>query len=128
MSTLGELSASMLARLTQIDYDREMAFIATVHQGDKEVEIGVCRYSGNADQESCEFAVVVADEWQRRGLGRKLMGVLIETARDRGLKYMTGMFLAKNEDMLRFVKELGFVLSNDPEEKTIKLGLLTLQA
>ena len=118
----------MLARLTQIDYDREMAFVATVHQGDKEVEIGVCRYSGNADQESCEFAVVVADEWQRRGLGRKLMGVLIETARDRGLKYMTGMFLAKNEDMLRFVKELGFVLSNDPEEKTIKLGLLTLQA
>ena len=62
MSTLGELSASMLARLTQIDYDREMAFIATVHEGDKEVEIGVCRYSVNADQESCEFAVVVADE------------------------------------------------------------------
>ena len=128
MSVLGELTASMLARLTQIDYDSEMAFIATVHQGDKEVEIGVCRYSGNADQESCEFAVVVADDWQRRGLGRKLMGVLIETARDRGLKYMNGMFLAKNEGMLRFVQELGFVLSNDPEERTIKLGVLTLQA
>jgi acetyltransferase len=128
MSTLGELSASMLARLTQIDYDREMAFIATVHKGDnKEVEIGVCRYSVNADQESCEFAVVVADNWQGRGLGRKLMEILIETGRDSGYKYMTGMFLSKNEGMLKFVQELGFVLSNDPEEKTIKLGLLTLQ-
>ncbi|HMV52680.1 MAG TPA: bifunctional acetate--CoA ligase family protein/GNAT family N-acetyltransferase [Rhodocyclaceae bacterium] len=128
MSTVRELSPAMVARLTQIDYDREMAFIATVPQEDgSELELGVCRYSVNADQESCEFAVVVADDWQRRGLARKLMGVLIETARDRGLKYMNGIFLSNNDKMLKFVQGLGFVLSNDPEDNTIKNGVLALQ-
>ncbi len=127
MSTVRELSPPMVARLTQIDYDREMAFIATVAAADKEIELGVSRYSVNADQESCEFAVVVADDWQRRGLGRKLMGVLIETARDRGIKYMNGIFLSNNERMLKFVQGLGFVLSNDPEDNTIKNGVLALQ-
>ncbi|MBK7664540.1 MAG: bifunctional acetate--CoA ligase family protein/GNAT family N-acetyltransferase [Sterolibacteriaceae bacterium] len=128
MSTVRELAPPMVARLTQIDYDREMAFIATIAREDgSELELGVCRYAVNADQESCEFAVVVADNWQRRGLARKLMGVLIETARDRGLKYMNGMFLSNNERMLRFVQGLGFVLSNDPEDNTIKNGVLALQ-
>ena len=127
MSSVGELSPTMLARLTQIDYDQEMAFIATVQRDGEEIEIGVSRYASNADRESCEFAVVVADEWKRRGLGRKLMSVLIETARDRGLKYMNGIFLSTNEGMLKFVQELGFALSNDPEEKTIKHGVLPLQ-
>ena len=128
MSTVRELSPPMVARLTQIDYDREMAFIATIPQDDgTEVELGVSRYSVNADQESCEFAVVVADDWQRRGLARRLMGILIETARDRGLKYMNGIFLSNNEKMLKFVQGLGFVLSNDPEDNTIKNGVLALQ-
>jgi acetyltransferase len=69
----------------------------------------------------------VADEWQHRGLARKLMGVLIETARDRGLKYMNGDFLANNERMLRFVAGLGFVLSPSPDDNSIKQGVLALQ-
>ena len=71
--------------------------------------------------------MVVADDWQRRGLGRKLMGILIEAARNRGLKYMNGMFLSNNEKMLKFVQGLGFVLSNDPQDNTIKNGVLALQ-
>ena len=90
-------------------------------------EIGVCRYAVNPDGESCEFAVVVADDWQHRGLARKLMGVLIETARSRGIAYMNGVFLSNNERMLKFVQKLGFVLSNDPEDNTVKLGVLALQ-
>ena len=54
------------------------------------------------------------------------MGVLIETARDRGLGYMNGVFLSNNERMLKF-EGLGFVLSNDPEDNSVKLGVLTLQ-
>ncbi len=130
MNTVRELPPAMVVRLTQIDYFREMAFVATVarEEGESgEREIGVCRYAVNPDGESCEFAVVVADEWQHRGLARKLMGILIETARDRGLKFMNGVFLAENERMLRFVQNLGFVLSNDPEDNTVKLGVLTLQ-
>ena len=124
MNTMRELPPAMVTRLTQIDYDREMAFVAIIDQDGVETEIGVCRYAVNPDGESCEFAIVVADEWAHRGLARKLMGVLIETARDRGLGYMNGVFLSNNERMLKFVKGLGFVLSNDPEDNSVKLGAL----
>ena len=127
MNTMRELPPAMVARLTQIDYDREMAFLATMDVGGVETEIGVCRYAVNPDGESCEFAVVVVDDWQHRGLARKLMGVLIETARDRGLKYMNGIFLSNNERMLKFVQKLGFLLSNDPDDSTVKVGVLNLQ-
>ncbi|TVO53343.1 bifunctional acetate--CoA ligase family protein/GNAT family N-acetyltransferase [Denitromonas halophila] len=127
MNTMRELPPAMVVRLTQIDYDREMAFVATVTEDDQETEIGVCRYAVNPDGESCEFAVVVADDWQHRGLARRLMGVLIETARNRGLVYMNGVFLANNDRMLRFVQSLGFVLSSDPDDSTVKLGVLSLQ-
>ena len=127
MNTMRELPPAMVARLTQIDYDREMAFVATLAVDGMEKEIGVCRYAVNPDGESCEFAVVVADDWQHRGLARKLMGVLIETARSRGIQYMNGVFLANNERMLKFVQKLGFVLSNDPEDSSVKLGVLALQ-
>lgn len=127
MNTMRELPPAMVARLTQIDYDREMAFVATLEVNGAEKEIGVCRYAVNPDGESCEFAVVVADDWQHRGLARKLMGVLIETARSRGIAYMNGVFLSNNERILKFVQKLGFVLSNDPEDNTVKLGVLSLQ-
>src|SRR5450759_2760562 len=88
MNTIRELSQSQLARLTQIDYDREMAFVATVPQGDGELEVGVARYATNPDGESCEFAIVVADSWQGKGLARKLISVLIDAAKSHGgLKY-----------------------------------------
>ena len=127
MNTLRELPPAMVARLTQIDYDREMAFIATLEEDGQDRELGVCRYAVNPDGESCEFAIVVADDWQKKGLARKLMGVLIETARNKGLEAMHGVFLASNERMLKFVQSLGFVLSNDPEDSTIRLGVLPLQ-
>ncbi|CAI10025.1 Acyl-CoA synthetase (ADP forming) [Aromatoleum aromaticum EbN1] len=127
MNTMRELPPAMVARLTQIDYDREMAFLATIPEDGKEIEIGVCRYAVNPDGESCEFAIVVADAWQRHGLARKLMGILIETARNKGIMYMNGVFLANNERMLKFVQGLGFTLSNDPEDSTVKIGVLPLQ-
>ena len=127
MNTMRELPPAMVARLTQIDYDREMAFVATLMVEGVEKEIGVCRYAVNPDGESSELAVVVADDWHHRGLARKLMGVLIETARSRGIQYMNGVFLANNERMLKFVQKLGFVLSNDPEDSSVKLGVLPLQ-
>ncbi len=126
MNTLRELSQAQLIRLTQIDYDREMAFVAVAHQEGLETEIGVCRYATNPDGESCEFAVVVADAWQGKGVARRLMGILIETARNRGLKYMNGDFLAENTRMLRFVASLGFVLSAHPEDSGLRRGVLVL--
>ncbi len=126
MNTIRELSPAQLIRLTQIDYDREMAFVAIIEQDGVEVEVGVARYATNPDGESCEFAIVVSDDWQGKGLARRLMGTLIEAARSKGLKYMNGDFLGENTRMLKFVGSLGFVLSTHPEDSGLKRGVLVL--
>ncbi|MEO0249962.1 MAG: chorismate synthase, partial [candidate division WOR-3 bacterium] len=69
MDAVRELSPAMLVRLTQIDYDREMALLAVTEQDGREVELGVARYATNPDRTSCEFAVVVHDQWQHQGIG-----------------------------------------------------------
>ena len=126
MNTLRELSPAQLVRLTQIDYDREMAFVAMTWEDHREREIGVARYAMNPDGESCEFAIVVADDWKGKGLARRLMGVLIDTASSRGIKYMNGDFLGENTRMIAFVSSLGFVLSPHPEDPGLKRGVLAL--
>jgi acetyltransferase len=115
----------MLARFTQIDYDREMAFVATVGEA-PETEIAVCRYVANLDGDSCEFAIVIADEWQRKGLGRRMMGALIDVARSKGLREMMGHVLAHNHGMLALCAELGFSIADsaaDPGVKRVALAL-----
>jgi len=126
MDTLRELTPSMLVRFTQIDYDREMAFVATVPGAQAEQEIGVCRYITNPDGESCEFALVIADDWHRKGLGRRLMTQLIEVARARGLRSMIGHVLAENRGMLSLCQGLGFVISDSPEGPMLKRATLSL--
>jgi acetyltransferase len=108
MQALRELTPDMLVRLTQIDYDREMAFLALTRQDGKEVEMGVTRYAINPDRNSCEFALVIADEFQNRGLGGVMMNILIDTARARGLRYIDGEVLAHNHGMLKLMQRLGF--------------------
>jgi acetyltransferase len=108
MESLQELTPQMLVRFTQIDYDREMALIATTTRDGEEVEIAVARYGTNPDGESCEFAIVVADEWQCRGLGTRLLSLLIDHARARGLRRMEGTVLADNAAMLALARKLGF--------------------
>jgi acetyltransferase len=126
MNTIRELSPAQLTRLTQIDYDREMAFVAVVEKEEPPLEVGVARYVTNPDGESCEFAIVVADAWAGKGLARRLMGTIIEAARDNGLKYMNGEFLAENTRMIRFVQSLGFVITPHPEDTGLKRGVLQL--
>ncbi len=116
MYNLSELSPEMLARFTQIDYDREMALIAVVDKGGRETEIGVARYIINADGVSCEFAIVVGDDWRRRGIAGRLMGKLFECARDRGLELMEGFVLRDNKEMIDFCKSLGFSVERDPDD------------
>ena len=119
VSALQELSPSMLARFTQIDYDREMALIAVVVEDGQETEIGVARYVINPDGESCEFALVVADAWQHKGIGHRMMNALMDIARDKGLKTMEGEVLGSNRNMLGLVASLGFAVS-EADEPTIR--------
>ena len=116
---LHELTPQMLARFTQVDYDREMALVAVAHdpstQGASRF-VGVARYIANPDGESAEFAVVTADDWQRRGIARVLMADLIACARKRGLARLEGAVLRANHGMLRFTAPLGFSVADDPDD------------
>lgn len=108
METLRELSPDTLARFTQLDYSRDLAFIATLRQDGQEKEIGVARYFTNPDGKSGEFALVVADEWQHTGIGSRLMGCIIKAAKERGFYCLEGEVLADNAKMLRLMAKLGF--------------------
>jgi acetyltransferase len=128
MDTLRELTPMMLVRFTQIDYDREMAFVATLDEKGREVEIGVARYVANPDGVSCEFALVIADAMQRQGLGRRLMELLIEVARRRDLKVMFGHILAQNKGMQELCSELGFTIAPSAEDPSQRRATLALES
>ncbi len=120
MNTMQELSQTMVVRFTQIDYDREMALIAITEKDGRDEEVGVCRYATNPDGESCEFALVVSDQWQHKAIGHKLMAALMDAARDKGLKTMEGEVLGTNHDMLRLVTTLGFTIVTSEEDPAVK--------
>ena len=120
MQSINELSPQMLARFTQIDYDREMALIAVVEVAGRETEIGVARYVTNPDGNSCEFAIVVADDWQQQGIAHRLMQQLIETARSHALQIMEGEVLSSNQEMLSLAAKLGFSIASSEIDNTIK--------
>ncbi|MEO8332226.1 MAG: GNAT family N-acetyltransferase, partial [Gallionella sp.] len=119
MNSVQELTETMLARLTQIDYSREMALIAVNIEQDKEVELGVARYAINPDGDTCEFALVVADNMQGKGLGQKLMVSLMEAARLKGLKTIEGEVLVNNHNMLKLMTRLGFASRVSGEDQGI---------
>jgi acetyltransferase len=120
MNSFHELSQEMLVRFTQIDYHNEMALIAVKTDSQGEEQIGVARYSTNVDKTSCEFALVVSDKWQSRGIAHHLMKDLMEIAHDRNLETMEGQVLRENSKMLELVASLGFQVRNDAEDNTIK--------
>jgi acetyltransferase len=105
MQHLTQLSPRMLARFTQLDYDRELALVV-VHD-DQFIAVG--RYAPTADGETAEFALVVADAWQGRGLGRILLERLRQEARKAGYKALYGYILQANREMLDLARRLGFV-------------------
>lgn len=102
------ITHEMLVRFTNIDYDREMAIVAEYTKGKKKRIIGVGRLMGEADRGRGEFAVLVHDEFQGRGLGFKLTDVIIGIAQEKGLREVTGYIDANNRRMLQVVEELGF--------------------
>ncbi len=100
----------MLIRFTQNDYDRELGLMAISQPPGPEVMLGVSRLVMAADRSTAEFAVIVADPWQGKGLGEKLIERVIEIARDNGVKMLWGEVLAANLPMLGLVKKIGFTI------------------
>ncbi len=120
MFSVQELSQAMLLRFTQIDYSREMALIAVTFEQDKEIELGVARFAISPEGESCEFALVIADAMQGKGLGQKLMTALMDAARAKGLKVMAGEVLKTNTNMLKLMNRLGFSIEDRLDGDNIK--------
>jgi acetyltransferase len=109
LNQMANLPPQMLARFTQLDYDRELALVALAPEGG--AFIGVGRYAPNADGETAEFALTVADAWQGRGVGRALLERLCDCARAAGYRTLYGHILNANHDMLGLALRLGFVQS-----------------
>jgi acetyltransferase len=118
-----DLAPQLLDRFTQVDYPREMAFIATIQAGMAELQIGVARYTPGSSEGTAEFAVVVADNWHGRGIGRELLRHLFGVAEDAGLTRIEGTVLRANTNMLRLCRELGFTVSQYPgDAKLVHIG------
>jgi acetyltransferase len=104
-----EVPHEEIDRLTEVDYQREMAFVATypAHSGAREI-VGEARAGLDPGGQSAEFAIVVRTDFQRTGLGRLLLGKLVAYYRARGLRYLYGLVAAGNDGMLALARSLGF--------------------
>ena len=112
-----ELSPRLAARLSQIDYDREMALLAIPAAPDGISTVaGVVRLSGDPDRVEAEYAIIVRSDLKHRGLGRQLMGEIIAYARSRGYARLFGQVLAENTTMLDLARQLGATVSLDPAD------------
>jgi acetyltransferase len=121
-----QITREYLERLTTVDFSRDMALAAALMLEGREILIGVARYVLDADGRGCEFALVIADAWQGRGIGRRMMQKLIAVARGRGLDRIYGDVLSTNRHMLNFCRNLGFVPARDPGDPTVTRVTLEL--
>ncbi len=107
-SVVKDISHEMLIRFCNIDYDREMAIVAELKEGTRRRIIGIGRLIIEPDFRSGEYAVLVHDDYQGKGLGYKLVDLIIGIAQDKGLEEIYGTVLTENERMLKMAGKLGF--------------------
>ena len=119
-----ELSDADLDRLVHIDYERAMAFIAIEESSG--IMMGVVRLHAEPNRNSREFAITVRSDFQRRGLGRRLMQLIIDYARSLGLRVIEGRTLHENKTMLKMCREFGFEFMIDPEDARVTIVRLSL--
>jgi acetyltransferase len=115
---------TQMARYTQIDYDREMAFIAT-HAPDRgrPETLGVVRAVADPDGERAEFAIIVRSDLKGAGLGRTLLEKMIGYCRERGVQELVGQVLPDNRRMLALARDLGFSSRRLAEEAVVEVRL-----
>ena len=122
--TIRDITHEMLVRFCNIDYDREMAIVAEYNAGGKRRIVGVGRLIVAPDEQTGEYAILIADDFQRRGLGLKISDVLIGFAQEKGLLSIQGTMLSDNTGMAALAIELGFIVKAiSAEESHIELKL-----
>lgn len=120
-----EFGHSFIARFTQIDYARAMAFIAIEESSGQ--MLGVVRLHADANYDSGEYAILVRSDLKGRGLGYLLMQMIIEYARAEGIKSIEAQVLSENSAMLAMCRELGFAITPDPRDPDTCLVKLALR-
>jgi acetyltransferase len=109
-----------LERWTRIDPSRELALVALVGDGEDEEEVGLAQcVVDDAAEGRWDFAIVIADAWQGRGLGRALLARLVEAARDAGVRVLSGITLAENHGMILLARKLGFSVRREQGDATL---------
>jgi acetyltransferase len=116
------LPPHLLDQLMDVDYERRMAFVATVEREGAEQFVGIARYGETDQQGTAELGVTVTDSSQRRGIARLLVTQLMRFARWRGISRLTGMVLAENQAMLALAASLGFHASYDPAQHLVVIS------
>ena len=106
--------------MTHIDYDRHMAFAVTTVRDGVEQFVGVARYVVDQAVLRAEVAIVFGDAWQGQGLGRRLLATLLEHAQGAGVREAAGVVLATNRAMLRLARSMGFAVSAEPGDATVR--------
>ncbi len=126
-SPMKQLSQMMLVRLTQIDYDREIALVALTQNGEKEKMVGIARVIFEANGLNGEFSVAIADPWQGKGIGASLLTRCLMYAADKGLEKVWGVVIAENRQMLKLGRKLGFTPKPVPgaAEYRLEIDLVT---
>ncbi|HTK00284.1 MAG TPA: GNAT family N-acetyltransferase [Bordetella sp.] len=120
------LPEKMLDSATHPIPDREVALVAISEEGSRQTIVGGARFVSAPSNDTCEFAVTVADDWHNLGLARTLMETLIEIARERGIRRMEGFVLPNNSSMRGLATRLGFVDVQCPDDPTLRLVTLEL--
>ena len=117
------LSREEIRRFTDIDPECEFAVIATIVHDGVEQQVGVARYVKQSCSDEAEFAIVLSDDWQGRGLGRVLLSSLIAEARQRGVRRLVGTTMSENNGMLALARKLGFSAAIGEVRSEINLTL-----
>ena len=118
-----ELPLSMLTRFTQIDYDRDIVVVASKEVSGGEKILGVVRLMSDPDVTSAEFAIAVADAWQKAGVGAALLERSVHVAREQGLRFIWGAVLSENRGMLVLARSHGFTIRKIRGSKEYELRI-----
>ena len=113
------LTPAMLSRFTHNHYPHDVALIATITDSPQEVEIGVARFAESEREATAEFAVVVDDHWQGKGIGSFLIGELVSLAMQAGFERLEGLVLRDNNRMRRLLVKLGFKSQGEESDPSL---------
>lgn len=119
LSGMKELSPALLSKFTNTDFPAEAAFIATIVNDGREQQLAVARFAPGSSDDSREFAVVVADEWQGRGIATALLRKLFRVAFEAGSHTIEGLVLQENARMLALMRDFGFEMHSCAADPTL---------